>query len=158
MKEKYLNILLSVFVVAAILATVFLFRLYSGGKPSKEESFPTPIPRKGEIGYQEKDTKVKIGSEEFSSGKFRKIEAGSIFFDDGGDLTTFPLTQDEVVLSCTSQYLPNASELDLDQVISIDITTPSELSGKIPKDEFIVVHASDVAGKVTAHTVFIDAS
>ncbi|OGK14171.1 hypothetical protein A3I50_03525 [Candidatus Roizmanbacteria bacterium RIFCSPLOWO2_02_FULL_37_9] len=115
-------------------------------------------PEKGQLGYQEPQTKIEIGTQGVTKGTFEKIEDGNIFLRDGDTLTQLPLTTDEVAFDCTTQDLSSATELDFDQVTKVQVTTSSELQNLIPANENIVVFAQEVEGVNRAHTIAIDAS
>ncbi len=150
-------------VLVAILVLGYFLYVVSQGGVKKEPLAPAQVvqedtSKKGEIGYQEPTTTVQIGSEKVSGGSFVKVEDGKIFFNSSGTETVLPLTSDEVVLACTNQTLAGASELDYDQITSIHPEKPTEIGGKIPASEYVVVFAEYVEGVLRAHTIAISAS
>ena len=159
--SKYAKLLIVVVLVVGISlgAIYFLFYLKDNNSTKVTENY---VPQSkdfenpqesGDLGYEEPQTKVAIGTEGVSKGVYSKVEGGNIFFDSNGAMTQLPLTVDEVVLACTDQNLDNATELDYNQVTKVNIYTPDTLGVNIPDGQTIVVFASDVEGTLRAHTV-----
>lgn len=115
-------------------------------------------PQKGDLGYQEPQTKIEIGTQGVTKGTFEKVENGNIFLRAGDTLTQLPLTIDEVALNCTTQDLAAATELDFNLVTKVQVSKPAELGNLIPANENLVVFAQDVEGVNRAHTIAMDAS
>ena len=156
-------------VIVFVLGVLFLLGLYlyiSQGKPKSElkkvEEAPTigitEGPKQGELDYQEPQTKIEIGTQGVTKGTFEKVEAGNIFLREGDTLIQFPLTSDEVAVSCTTQDLSSATELDFNLVTKVKVATPTGVADLIPAQEQVVVFAQVVEGVNTVHTVAMDAS
>jgi hypothetical protein len=158
--RKYIYGVAAVVLIATLVLGYFLYRVSQGKKSSSSPAqvVQEDASEKGEIGYQEPTTTVQIGSEKVSGGSFSKVEDGKIFYEKDGVATSLPMTEDEVVLSCTNQDLNNAVELDYDQVTSVYVMTPAELGVRIPAGESIVVFADYVEEVLRAHTVAMAAS
>lgn len=157
----------TILMVAVLTVLVFgLFFVF--GKRTKEGVPPETVrptqrplpdisgtPEKGEIGYQEPDTTVEVGTKEVSDGNFDRVEGGKIYFGGALTLTELPLTSEEVSVACTTQSLSGIKELDYDLITKINIFSPSEVGEKIPEGEPIVVFATVVDGVLKAHTIVI---
>ena len=152
-----------------ILGVLFLLGLYlylRQGRPESElkkvEIAPanqiTQGAKQGELDYQEPQTKIEIGTQGVTKGTFEKVEAGNIFLREADTLTQFPLTNDEVAVSCTTQDLSSVTELDFNQVTKVKVTTPTDIAALIPLQEPVVVFAQVVEGVNTVHTVAMAAS
>lgn len=158
------NKLLIVIILGVLFLGLYLY--ISQRKPESElkkvEIAPTiqitQGAKQGELDYQEPQTKIEIGTQGVAKGTFEKIEAGNIFLRVGDTLTQFPLTNDEVALSCTTQDLSSVTELDFNQVTKVKVTTPAGIAALIPLQEPVVVFAQVVEGVNTVHTVAMAAS
>jgi len=159
MKKTYLYLVIGLGVV--LLAGVGYF-LYTKSKsiatPAGKDVVDFGKAKKGEVGYEEPNTKVTIGSKEVEKGTFEKVEAGKITFVNSGNTIELPLTIDEVIISCTDQELASATQLDYNQVVKVIPTTPDKIGDLIPPSEPIVVFSADVAGVLRAHTVAMASS
>ena len=146
------------------LAGIFMYFNRASTKPDQKILETTPTteitggPRKGELEYQEPQTKIEIGTEGVTKGTFEKVENGNIFVKEGDTLTQLPLTVDEIAVSCTTQDLSSATELDFDKVTKVNVATPANLATFIPANETVVVFSQIVDGVNRVHTVALDAS
>lgn len=166
MKSKGLiagNTILTVVLASVVLIVVvggLFFYFTSQGQKDTQPAF-TPVQvtgtEKGDIDYQEPVDTVVIETKEVSRGNFDRAEGGNIYFGEG-TLTELPLTIDEVALTCTTQNLASAAELDYNLVTKVVRTTAAEIGALISSGELIVVFASDVNGVFRAHTVALSAS
>lgn len=126
----------------------------------QEQKFPPTSAQpyqKGEVGYQEPQTTVVIGTEAVAKGRFVKVENGDIFFEEEEVVTQIKLAENGVILACTYQDLAAATELDYDQISAIEELTPLEMGKQIPVDEPIVVFTSGKDAGFRAHTVAMNA-
>ena len=157
--NKNIKLILAVLLVLlAVFGMIWLFLNFSKLNVKKEIGLFPENPAKGDYGYQETETLITIGTEGVSKGTFDSVEEGVINFVSGSEIVKYPLTEDEVILSCTTQNLALANELDFDLVTNVIISTPTDIGGLIPTEEYIVVFAQDVEGVMRVHTVAIDAS
>ena len=167
--DKYLKVFI---ILAGVVGLSLLgFYLFSQSRLKPGQSTPEQIkfdekpvgefvenPEKGDLGYQEPQTKIEIGTQGVTKGAFEKVEDGNIFLRAGDTLTHLPLTIDEVAFNCTTQDLSSATELDFNLVTKVQVSTPAELGNLIPANENLVVFAQDVEGVIRAHTIAMDAS
>lgn len=146
-------------VLAIVLALGALY-FYLNSRTKKEEAQvaqPTHEGiQKGDIGYEEQETTVAIGSQEVSIGNFVQVAQGNIQYTDGDFISGLPMTE-SVVLACTNQALEEAQDLDFEEIIQVFEMTPAELGSRIPKNELIVVFAFTEGDGYVAHTVAMSA-
>lgn len=140
--------------LALVGGIIFFFLWRSTSKLEDQQLVDQPY-EKGEIGYQEPQIKVATGTKEVSKGKFVKVEDGNIFFEEDGVLTQIMLSENEVVLACTSQSLASVMELDYDLITSIKTLTPQQIGTQIPVDEAVVILGSGPGAFFRAHTVVV---
>ncbi|KKU99046.1 MAG: hypothetical protein UY33_C0038G0005 [Candidatus Amesbacteria bacterium GW2011_GWA1_48_9] len=126
-----------------------------GGDRGKAEDVNAGL-EKGDLGYQEPQTKVTVGSKAISRGTFMKAEGGKIYFTEEGVMTVLPLTE-EVSLQCTDQDLEGVTEYDFEQVTKIMVVGPGELNDKVAAGEPVVVLANLEGTEYKANTVAISA-
>ena len=151
---KKQSFIIVVLVIVLILGGIGIYLLLSGRKPAQvTEVVPTVGPQRGDIGFVEPTTTVKIGSKEVSKGNFQKIEGGVIYYEDAGVVNTLPLTTDEIAVNCTDQSLDTATELDYKLIKKVKVYSSGTIIGKVPENEPIVVFAAMVGDTLTAHTI-----
>ena len=162
--DKSYKLLLGVVTLVLVgLAGLYLY-LRSGKqmKPSSTTLQPpvaeTPLTDQAEIGPQNEETTVTIGSQGVSRGSFDKVESGEIYFRGTSGITKLPLTIDEVVLACTDQDFADATELDFDQITKINIYNNQTIGDNLEVGDTIVVFATDVEGTLRAHTIALNNS
>jgi hypothetical protein len=150
-------ILATVLVIVLALGALYFF-LNSRSKEEAEKAFkPTQQgTQKGDIGYEEQDQTVEIGSQEVSIGNFVQVAQGNIQYKEGDFISGLPMSE-TVVLACTEQVLESAQELDFEEIIKVFEMTPAELGSTIPSNELIVVFALPQDGGYIAHTVAMNA-
>lgn len=151
------------FVVMALVlllgvGAAFVFLNFKKNEVEQQAPIFPENPQKGDFGYRETKTTVSIGTDGIFKGTLEKIEAGDIFFNVGSDLVQYGLTVDEVVVSCTTQDLDSATELDYNLVTNIIVTNPDELGQYITAGDELVAFSDDVEGVLRVHTIAIDAS
>lgn len=155
-KQKTIILILLLVLIVGVLA---IFFLQNNRKTSQVgEVVPTAGPQRGDIGFVEPTTTVKIGSKEVSKGNFQKVEGGLIYYEEAGVVSTLPLTVDEIAVNCTDQPLATATELDYTQIKKVQVYNSETIVGKIPVNEPIVVFAALVEDVLTAHTVALATS
>ena len=129
-------------------------------KKTKPSAVEAPVVqqqvKKGDIGYSEPETKTAVGTREVSGGTFEKLEAGKLFYTDGGVQTAIPVT-DEVAIQCTNQNLVGIKEYDYNEVVKVKIVAPSEVGGIITAGQPIVVLAAKEGAEFKANTVAVAA-
>ena len=127
-------------------------------EPTAENPIPTEGPKKGELDYQETETKIEIGTGGLSKGTYERIENNNIFIRNGDTLTQYPLTTDEFNIQCTTQDLTSANELDYDLINNVKIASAATANRYLTEDENIVLLSQNVNGVITAHTAFKNSS
>ena len=151
---KKQSFIIVVLVIVLIFGGIGIYLLLSGRKPAQvTEDVPTIGQQRGDIGFVEPTTTVKIGTKEVSKGNFQKVEGGLIYYEEAGTVSTLPLTVDEIAVNCTDQPLATATELDYTQIKKVQVYNSETIIGKIPENEPIVVFAAMVGDALTAHTV-----
>ena len=164
--EKSTKVLLLIVIVLGLSFLLGLYLFVNKNKSTTEENKPdgtqtlqiSQEPQKGELNYQEPQSTVEIGTKEVTKGTFEKVENGNIFVREGDKLTQIALTVDEIAVSCTTQDLSSATELDFNQITKVNVATPANLATFIPAQETVVVFTQQVEGVNQAHTVALDAS
>lgn len=149
------KVLIAVGVGLALVGGIIFFLLWRSTSKLEDQQLVDQPYEKGEVGYQEPQTKVATGTKEVSKGKFVKVEDGNIFFEEDGVLTQIMLSENEVVLACTSQSLASVMELDYDLITSIKTLTPQQIGTQIPVDEAVVILGSGPGAFFRAHTVVV---
>ena len=158
--EKSTKVLLLIVIVLGLSFLLGLYLFVNKNKSTTEENKPdgtqtlqiSQEPQKGELNYQEPQSTVEIGTKEVTKGTFAKVENGNIFVREGDKLTQIALTVDEIAVSCTTQDLSSATELDFNQITKVNLAT------FMPAQETVVVFTQQVEGINQAHTVALDAS
>ena len=169
MNQNSKTFLLVIVIILALVFTGLLFSYLRNSQrsnltdtPATEESQTVDNdsgPLKGELNFQEPQTKIEIGTEGLTKGTFEKVEGENIFIRTSDDsITRLALTIDEIAVTCTTQDLSSATELDFNQVVKVEVTTPSGLTAFIPANETVVVIAQNVDTVNRVHTVALDAN
>lgn len=160
--DKYVKL----FIVVAVLVVLSLAGLFiylrrpkmtqktADVERQQSQEFPEN-PEQGDLGYEEPDATVDIGTEGISKATFDRVEAGNIFVREGGEVVQYPLTTDEVVLACTDQEITTATDVNYDQIVRIKISTPDEIGSLIPTSEPVILDSDPVDGVDRVHTVAI---
>ncbi len=153
-KDKLIIVVFAAVVVLVLGGGIWLL---AGNKSAGRKILTeTPGPAKGDVGFQEPQTKVAVGSKAVSSGTFVKVEGGKIYFTEEGVTTALPLTA-EVSVQCTNQNLTGVDEYDFDQVTKINVVAPTELGSKIAVGEPVVVLANLEGAEYRGNTVAVSA-
>ena len=136
-----------------IFAFVFVFfRSQNEQKPSVDESM---TPEKVEEITKDHNSIVDVGGQDIKAGKFISAQGGNLTFQISGGNEEVPLTEDDVVISCSDQDLTDSSKLDFDQITKVNIFRPDEIGDKLKSGESIVVFTADVNGTRRAHTIVV---
>jgi hypothetical protein len=155
--SKKQGIIVLILVLVLIIGVAAIYLLLSKNK-AKTGNITTPNSQGEDAGIAKPTTTVKIGTKEVSKGNFQKIEGNVIFYEDGGEVSSLPLTTDEIAINCTDQSLATAAELDYKQIKKVKVYNPKTIIGTIPDQEPIVVFASMIGDTFKAHTIAMKTS
>jgi hypothetical protein len=159
MKNSWKEIGIVAIVVFVALGGLYLYLRRSQQVYKPQQETTEEAPQKGDVGYNEEKTTVEVGSKDVMRGTFNRIENGKLYLaQESGLNIEVPLTEDDVVLACSSEDLSVISELDFNYFKKVLVYTPAEIGSHIPDGETIIVFTGDVNGEIRAHTIAIDAT
>ncbi len=159
-KKIILSIVLGLVVIAAVAGGYMLYNkqtLKLSNKTNDVVKIPNN-PKKGDVGYQEKQTTLQADNKDKFASLFVKVEDNKITIKKGEEYQEYPLTE-EIAVQCTTQPLVDAKSVNLDLVTKVNVLSPEQIGATIAADTPVFLIGSVSGDKLSeVHTLLVPAS